>query len=255
MTSNRSLRRQEQTDRYLNVALAIAAKDGIGAVTMTRLAREAGASLGAAYRYFPSKGALLAAVQIRAIEAIEQSYLAAVPTVEALVANRSESQAAVARLVFFGRFLCAVSLTHPQEMRLMHLLMNSAEDSMTIEDAMMVYPSAIRLLAWLQAAMTDAERLGVLDPGDAMDRTIEWVAALAGVLQVSNLARLDSERFDGVRLGIAHAQTLLCGWGAPRAEVTWWDATFAAELNVNECAPRIAPMAAGSSPGLADGVA
>ena len=60
-----------------DTAMMIVTTEGIDALTMARLASELDAAIGAVYRYFPSKGALVAQIQGQAIELLSESYAVA----------------------------------------------------------------------------------------------------------------------------------------------------------------------------------
>ena len=61
-TDRRSRKRQERTQRILSTAQTILLNEGLEAVTVHRIARELDLTVGALYRYFPSKQAMLTAL-------------------------------------------------------------------------------------------------------------------------------------------------------------------------------------------------
>ena len=234
---NRAARREQ----FLDAALDIAATDGLDALTMSRLAAATGLSIGAVYRYFDSKGALLAQVQRCAIGSLEESYLTVAERIDAGLASVFDTPvAALGAVVFFGRFFCAAAVTHPHELRLLQLLMMNGQQSMSLEDALTVLPQAVSMLERAQERIAYAVELGALTPGDTFDRTVRWAASLGGVLQVSTLGRLDATRFDGLRLAREHNAELMVGWGASRSVVAALDEWMTAYATEAELAPRVA---------------
>ncbi|MGK2947890.1 MAG: TetR family transcriptional regulator [Acidimicrobiales bacterium] len=201
---------------YLQTALQVATAEGLGALTMQRLADEVDAAVGTVYTYFPSKGALVAEVQREAVERIAASYLLLVPTIEDRVADLDPAVAALAHLVGFARFSIESLDTLPQEQRLLQLLLQ-ADDAVPTEEGARVLPAVFRLLDLARERFDAAAATGALTPADAMDRTIVLAAALNGVLQVGRLARWDAELLDGVRLAHTLVDDLLVGFGADRA--------------------------------------
>src|SRR6478735_9584117 len=71
----RERNRLTRTRVFLDTAFRIVTAEGFDALTMQRLADETDAAIGAVYRYFPSKGALVAEVQREAIERLGHSYM------------------------------------------------------------------------------------------------------------------------------------------------------------------------------------
>lgn len=207
---NRLARHRE----YLQTALQVATAEGLGAVTMQRLAAEVGAAVGTIYTYFPSKGALVAEVQREAIDRITASYLQLRPAIDDRVADLDPSVAALAHLVGFARF-CIESLdTLPLEQRLLQQLVFDAEQVVPTEEGARVLPTVLRLLDLARDRFAVAEGVGALAPGDAMQRTVILAASLNGVLQVSKLARWDADLLDGGRLARRLVDDLLIGMGA-----------------------------------------
>ena len=66
--------RRARMRRFADASLHIVAAEGLGALTMARLAEELDTVPSAMYRYFASKAALITAVQCDAIERLTASY-------------------------------------------------------------------------------------------------------------------------------------------------------------------------------------
>jgi AcrR family transcriptional regulator len=210
----RARNRLARHSEYLQTALRLATEHGIESLTMQRLATEVDAAIGTVYTYFPSKGALLAEVQREAIDRLLGSFLLLRPEVEARTADADPTAAAVAHLVSFGRFWIASLDTFPQEQLLLQQLMNDRRRAVPDDELGRVLPAILRLLDLARERFDAAVAVGALRPGDAMDRTITYAAALSGVLGVGKLDRWDVEMLDGRRLGSALVDDLLAGWGA-----------------------------------------
>lgn len=218
-TGRRARNRLARHRSYLQTALQIATDEGLGALTMQRLAAEVDAAVGTVYTYFPSKGALLAEVQREAIERLTASYLLLRPELDARVADTDPTIAALAHLVGFGRFWIASLDVFPQEQRLLQQLMTDADRAVPAEDAARVVPAALRHLDLARERFTRAREVGALQAPDGADdftRTVSFAAALSGVLQLGKLARWD-DLFAGPTLARSLVDDLLRGWGADRS--------------------------------------
>ncbi len=64
-----------QHEEFLDAAVAIIAKDGLGALTIAALAKRVNAPVGSVYHRFPSRDALLAEVWLNIIEAFQSEFL------------------------------------------------------------------------------------------------------------------------------------------------------------------------------------
>jgi AcrR family transcriptional regulator len=218
-TGSRARNRIVRTSAFLSTALEIVTAEGFDALTMQRLADECDSAIGAVYRYFPSKGALVAEVQREAIDRIGLSYALIRDRSDREWSGLSERELAVTRLVLFSRFICATAQSLPQELRLMQMLMGETRGVVPIEEAMRVYPTAMRLLDQLRGGIDAAVEHGMLDPGDTMARVVTWAAAISGVMQVSHLEVFDASLFDGDALARQLSLDLLAAWGADRGDL------------------------------------
>src|SRR5262245_2488753 len=77
--------RQRRIAAFLAAGQHIVTEEGIEALTMSRLASELDTAVGAVYRYFGSKGDLMAAIEERAIGELQRSHDASVEPVVAAV--------------------------------------------------------------------------------------------------------------------------------------------------------------------------
>lgn len=95
---------RHDADHLLDVAVALAAAGGPGAVTAVAVAREAGAPSGSVYHRFPGRSALLAALWLRTVERFQEGFLAALETMPATEAAPTAA-----------RHVVAWSRAHPRE--------------------------------------------------------------------------------------------------------------------------------------------
>lgn len=195
---------------YLRAALHLVFAEGLEALTMQRLAREVGASVGSVYTYFPSKGALVAEVQREAIERLASSALVLVGDVDRSPGGDSP----LAGITAFGRFWLTARQTYPEEMQLLLLLLADVTQSVPPDEAGRVVPAALRLLGLAEERISAAAGHGELADGDAGRRTIALAAALTGCVQLTTVSVWDPDLLDPVATGRHVLDALLLGWGA-----------------------------------------
>lgn len=201
---------------YLQAALHVVFAEGLDALTMQRLAREVGASVGSVYTYFPSKGALVAEVQREAIERLATSALVLGGDVDR---TTDASAAPLTAIVAFGRFWLTAPTTYPEEMQLLLLLLTDVTQSVPEVEAGRVVPAALRLLGLAEERIAAATVDGALSDGDASRRTIALAAALTGCVQLDTVSTWDPELLDPVGTGRIVLDGLLVGWGAAPASL------------------------------------
>ncbi|MGE4426205.1 MAG: TetR family transcriptional regulator [Solirubrobacteraceae bacterium] len=102
------LRRQPQQERSrrrlqeaLDAADRLVAREGVAALTTTRIAQEAGISVGALYQWFPDRDAIVSALALRFIDAFEDLMD---EVVAAASAQRWDDPAAVLLQAFVARW-------------------------------------------------------------------------------------------------------------------------------------------------------
>ena len=219
-TARRSRRREARRDEFLTAASAVAAEDGIEALTMKALSDRLDCAVGSAYTYFRSKGALVAAMQAAAIGRLVAAYDGAAPGVEPLLAERDEDERTIGRLVAFGRFIVAAEREMPHDFRLQQQLL-ATPTAMESSDAEAVVPMAFDLLGRPQALIAAAAAAGALDgdleDGVTFERAVTWVAAVNGVLSLDSIQIPAAGLFDTALMADRLSHDLLRSWGADPA--------------------------------------
>jgi AcrR family transcriptional regulator len=209
-------RRARRSREFLDAAQHIIAIEGFEGLTMARLARELDTVDSAVYRYFPSKGALIAEIQKESLERLEASLENVTATGEALyiALGLDEHASAVTRLVLFGRWFCACTDTYPEEVRLLQMIMSQRETALDPEGGFRIFPIAMRLVLHAVSAIDLAIAAGAVTEGASVDRAIIWSGAISGVLQSDDLEKYAPDIFGGTRLAKRASLDLLAGWGA-----------------------------------------
>ena len=213
----RAQNRLIRTREFLGTALRIVTAEGFDALTMQRLADECGSAIGAVYRYFPSKSALMVEVQREAIDRLMTSYSVVEDRGEQRIAELGldDETAAMTRLMLMGRWFVACHDSYTEEFRLLHMVFSESRPVVPPEEAVRVLPSVIRLLDRARGLLEGCVELGVLDRrADPMQRTVLWAASVAASLQLGSLDVYDADLFDGVQLAYTLIEDLYLAWGA-----------------------------------------
>jgi len=213
--------RDKKRRRFLDAAGRIIDRDGLGGVTMQAVADELDCAIGTIYTYFPSKAALLAALQQQAVDTLRASYLTARHGWDGFLdAEKIDDDLAhLVQLEAFGGFFIAASVVFADEFHLQRLLLTEPVAPGEVEETRRALPVLQRLFEEPRTLLGAAVEAGVLQLADPTERVVRWLAALDGVLLVDNLAPLDRHLFRAQHLGRALTADLLVGWGASRADV------------------------------------
>jgi AcrR family transcriptional regulator len=228
--------RSVRTRELLATASRIIAAQGLGALTMQRVATDDGCSIGSLYRYFPSKDALLVELQREAVRRLGTSFaLSQAHLDHALERHALERHpfadarfAALARVVAATRFWISAETVFPQEVE----LSRRASTGPTV--GRQVLEVATQLLDGAVAA-------GALDPAPSVDRAAIVLAGTTGILMTSGLGRPTVEAFDGHRLATRMARDLFVSWGATPGDLDAADDLVAALAEHDRLVPPIEP--------------
>ena len=222
----RSQNRISQTQRFLEAGLAIVDSEGLHGLTMSKLARQSGAAVGAVYRYFPSKGALVAEMQRHAIDRIAASYVDYVQQFRssellAKVPNDEQAQLVeLAGLWLVSEFYCQAAVLFAEEFRLLQLLMAETHAVVPIEEGFAVLPHAMALLSKIAEPIDAAVAAGAIEAESTLDRVLTLTAAAGSLLQVARLAVYDEQLFEPRRLVMQLSRDLFRGWGADETSLS-----------------------------------
>ncbi|MCW2939973.1 MAG: putative Transcriptional regulatory protein TetR family [Actinomycetia bacterium] len=138
-------------EELITACVALIEAEGIGAVSLRRVAREAGVSPGAPYHHFADRSALLTAISVRGYERLERRLRQArqlAPTAARALG------ALVETYVWFAR-------DHPAYVQLM--LRPELSQPAKHPEAQTAGEGAIRVLT---EAVEDCQREGIVPPGD-----------------------------------------------------------------------------------------
>lgn len=203
--TRRQRKHRQRLDDLLDVAMRLVAEEGIDALTMPRLAAEADAAVGALYRYFSGKDALVAGLQVRAAEAFVQ-FVDRVHDPEAPPLDRVWALAEA---------WPAFAVADPRRHALLDASLSDPRALLGTGDARTVAEAVSPVLQRCAAALAEAAEAGDLLPGDPELRTHALWAAVHGAGHFAKRDRLVEERLSAERLRRELVRTLLRGWGAP----------------------------------------
>lgn len=223
-SDRRGRKRLARREALLELAADIVATSGVDGLTMAALADASDYAPASLYTYFPSRSALVAALQQRALTVLAQVARDSVAAWDDSLEGRAATAvAALARLWAFSRLLLSAPEHHPREFMLQQQLLVSpdAEDA---SDAALVVPVAMTVLDVPRSLLEQARFEGALDGGvpttgplgDEIDvdllRTLAWLTSLNGALLADGLAT--GLPTTGALLGSELTRGLMVGWGA-----------------------------------------
>jgi AcrR family transcriptional regulator len=216
----RAQRRAQRREDVLDAAMRIIVGEGLGAMTIQRLAKATGASVGGLYRYYESKESVIAALQLRAIGVFAEVQRGELARGAEYLASRSSNLHPHAASLFSA----LVSITSylrferrdPERHRLFDAFL-SASEALLPDAAAQEVDAAVRpLIASIAARLDDAADCGALGPSDGVQRTYVVWAAMHGL---DHFRKRDRIMPTQLRVSALREQTLLAlfaGWGGDR---------------------------------------
>ena len=210
----------------LDIAADLWDEGGADALTLAAIGERADLTAPSLYTYFPSKSAIVAALQRDALEVLAQVAREAVASWHG-VDGADPKAVALGRLVAFSDLTMRAPVDHPREFGLQQRLMASPGQQ-DPDDAAGVLPAAFEVLAVPAGLVESAVDSQVIDAVDAttalgasdsaMVRAVRWLAALHGALAVDVLPV--GVPVDGHTMGRLLTGDLLRGWGADHTRLT-----------------------------------
>jgi AcrR family transcriptional regulator len=222
-TSRRERNRQQRIQEILDTSLVIIEAEGLEALTIQRLAKDMGWAMGAVYRYYSSKDALLAAVERQAIRIFRDELALAREHAKSRLAGDESGATALALLLWMSKSYLRLSQERRGAFRLMSLMLGDPNPVLSDEETAAVLGAMMPLLEDIALLFEEAETAFALDHGEAMERTILFWLAGHGVIQTDKLSRVGNTPFNTEPMLDEMAATLLKGWGAQ--DVMLWEAS------------------------------
>ncbi len=202
--------RAERSDEIVAAAWEIVRAEGLGALTTHALAARLDLAVGALYRYFPSKAALVAELERRALVALGDALTQSLARAEGAFRGPGAPLARLCLLALaYGRF----ARERSSEFALLGQMLADPRVLVPGEAAAAPTEAMLAILGVAARAFLEAADAGVLAPGDAIERATLYGAGLRGALELTKL-RAHAQEIDGAALADAMARALLTGFGA-----------------------------------------
>ncbi|PRQ09966.1 TetR/AcrR family transcriptional regulator [Enhygromyxa salina] len=263
----REKRREATIERIVERAMHLLETEGFEALTIQRLAKELDYAVGALYRYFRSKDALLVALLHRVMDRMGEDMAAGLEWIDNERAQRLASAGQPAdtpltesegllRLIVVSNVYVGFAQGRPTEYGLISTLIGDPREFLATEAAAPIFPALVRLQLMLTAVINDAVQAGALVKGDARERGVILWSAMQGVLQLRKLGRFGVAGVELARLVPIALRTLLLGWGATRElvdELTPRAVEISSVLNKQRAARRAQELATRTNDCSTDG--
>ncbi|MCC6873029.1 MAG: TetR/AcrR family transcriptional regulator [Sandaracinaceae bacterium] len=213
----RQQRREQNLASMVDEALRLVTAEGFDALTMPRLASELGYAVGALYRYFDSKDALVVAVQRRVLEQLAADLARTEARVAAHVAaspGLAPEAAALLSIVASARTYRGLAERRPAHFALMSRWLGDPAPMVDDAAAGPAMPAVLALFAPVVERFVRAEAAGALRCQDPMRAALILWASVHGVLQLRKLGRFGLPSLEPGPLGDELIAALLRGFGA-----------------------------------------
>lgn len=215
----RTRRRQARIEQILDAAQAILEAEGPEGLTIARLAEALDYTVGAVYRYFPSKGAILAEVQIRLTQVVTAALTEALDEVGARLegARLDPARRSLVPLLHLAATYGALPRTHGRAFAALAMGLAREGNLVSEVDDVRVMAVLEPLLLRVEALFEGAEASGAIEAGDGARRALRLWAAIHGATGLRKV-RGPSRRFTpDPDLATEIAVDLLRGLGAEPA--------------------------------------
>jgi len=204
-------KRQRRVEQILDVSMGVLGAEGIEAVSVHRVARELNLTVGALYRYFESKDALVVALWRRAVEAYKGELLS---VQRALEERASEPVGPLTLVVAAALEYQRQSMLQPARFYFIMLALTRESVLLPVEHRPVLMGELFGLLQSIESPLAMAVESGTLHKGSARERTISLWAGLNGALSLGKLGRTDPKEIPTGHLVEELLRSLLCTWGA-----------------------------------------
>ena len=212
----REERRAATRERILETAMRLLVEQGWEGLTIAKLARELDYAVGALYRYFPGKSAILTSLERRVVERLGQDLERAAEAARGARPEGSPEAALLELRVAVGVYE-TLPLRRPTDFKLLMLSLGEPRELVASEEMdPSLLPGFRALIGGFAARLIAATAAGALTEGNALRRTLRLWGALHGVLQLRKQGRFEPTLADA-ELAEELVEDLLAGFGADRA--------------------------------------
>lgn len=203
-------RREQKIGEILDAAEQITLESGLDGLTIHGLAKTLDYTPGALYRYFPSKQAILAELNSRAILGYHRLFDAV--REETREVPLQPPEASLLLLLSTSEAFIDASSRAPGAFAMISATAADPRDLLTDDEAVHI-PHLVALLGALTATIDEAVLSAAIQPGHPTHRAIALTFGMIGILQLRKLTRFSPLlNPDPIARGLA--RDLLVGWGA-----------------------------------------
>jgi len=210
----RERNRQTKIKTILDTAMSLVVEGGIEAMTIHAIARKLDWAVGAMYRYFPSKDALLAELQCRVIAEYRVDMMALLDKYE-----RSHSDKPLWTLALTARHYAYYLHTREAHFRLISLALTDSKQYLPDAEGLKVMAEVHPILQRLTNVFERAQQQKAITVSDIASCTLVYWTAVQGVLSMKKLERFAPDQLNNERLLRHTLDTLFTGWGASHQNV------------------------------------
>lgn len=213
-------RRELRTEAILERAMELLEADGLDGLTLQRVAERLGLVTTAIYRYFPSKDALMAALQRRAVRVISAHFQAELAELAEPLSRTTPPTAGLATLLVVAELYLALPRTHPEEWRFVARLLGDPKQLLSDDEAARTAPLLEGFLRNMATVFALAQETEALSAGDPNERVFAYWAALHGAHCMDKVHRVAPHTPGVDAIGRLTIHALLASWGATPARLT-----------------------------------
>ena len=195
-------KRQQKINRILDCAMVLLAESGLEGVTIHAIAEAMDLTVGALYRYFPSKVSILSEMTQRTVLELSATLQTRdVPTASATL-----------RLMNIAEAHIAFSRSHPAHFLLISQMMTSPKVILPPEERTSAMAPAFELIAFVEGVIRAGQETGELQPRDPRALALMFWSSIQGALQLDKFARLDPNEMHRENIAMQIAEDLLTTW-------------------------------------------
>jgi AcrR family transcriptional regulator len=210
-------KRRTMEEAVLDAATILLGAGGPEALTIAALADQLGVSVGGLYRYYPSKGAILVALEKRSIASFEAVHEHLLAVLEPRLRRQPADRSALARILCAALAYSEHWRRDPVQHGLMTQLLAVPEPLLDDREVMEVEVQLLPILDRSTALFDAAVQTRALGPGDPRLRTYVLWVAIHGADQLRKRDRLLPPSLHAAVVRDAAVDGLLTGWGAKPA--------------------------------------
>jgi AcrR family transcriptional regulator len=218
-TALRAQKRELMNGFVVERAMELLEDGGLEALTLARVAESLGYTTTAVYRYFPSKDALVAAMQRQAIREVHEHFsneaLRRMELLEGPAATRS-----LALLMIAAEIYLALPTKEPRAWLLVAVLLGDPRPLLSDEESLRAVPLLDSFLSAVDGLFHRAAEAEALERGDARERTLALWAALHGTLCLEKARRIVPTTPTPTTIAKPIVRALLASWGASSARIS-----------------------------------